>query len=71
MISWVVKTETAESTNQGPEWLLSEIKDVAYRMQLWSEPGSRYLIMTVVTTHQPKECSTENLTGLNNQPILC
>jgi len=34
MISWVVKTETAENTNQGPKWLLSEIKDVAYWMQL-------------------------------------
>jgi hypothetical protein len=28
MLSWVVKTETAESTNQGPKWLLSEIKEV-------------------------------------------
>ena len=29
MISWAVKTETAENTDQGPKWLLSEIKDVA------------------------------------------
>jgi hypothetical protein len=29
MLSWVVKTETAENTDQGPKWLLSEIKDVA------------------------------------------
>ena len=46
MLSWVVKTETAENTDQGPKWLmlkLSEIKDVANRIQLWSEPGSRYL----------------------------
>lgn len=28
MLSWVVKTETAESTNQGPKLLLSEIKEV-------------------------------------------
>lgn len=33
MLSWVVKTETAENMYQGPEWLLSEIKDVIYRMQ--------------------------------------
>jgi len=25
-----------------PNWLLSEIKDVSYWMQLKSEPGSRY-----------------------------
>jgi hypothetical protein len=42
MISWIVKTETAENIDQGPKWLLSEIKEVAIRMQLWSEPGSRY-----------------------------
>lgn len=42
MLSWVVKTETAENTDQGPKWLLSEIKEVANWMQLWSEPGSRY-----------------------------
>lgn len=29
MLSWVVKTETAENTDQGPQWLLSENKDVA------------------------------------------
>jgi len=29
MLSWVVKTETAENTDQGPKWLLSEIKAVA------------------------------------------
>jgi len=29
MLSWVVKTETAENTDQGPKWLFSEIKDVA------------------------------------------
>jgi len=29
MLSWVVKTETAENIDQGPKWLLSEIKDVA------------------------------------------
>jgi hypothetical protein len=29
MLSWIVKTETAENTDQGPQWLLSEIKDVA------------------------------------------
>jgi len=29
MLSWAVKTETAENTDQGPKWLLSEIKDVA------------------------------------------
>ena len=29
MLSWIVKTETAENTDQGPKWLLSEIKDVA------------------------------------------
>lgn len=29
MLSWTVKTETAVNTNQGPKWLLSEIKDVA------------------------------------------
>ena len=28
MLSWVVKTETAENTDQGPKWLLSEFKDV-------------------------------------------
>jgi hypothetical protein len=43
MLSWVVKTETAENTNQGPEWLLSEIKDVAHWTQLDSELGSSYL----------------------------
>jgi len=42
MLSWVVKTETAENTDQGPKWLLSEIKDVTHWMQLGSEPGSRY-----------------------------
>jgi len=42
MISWIVKTETAENIDQGPKWLLSEIKEVTIRMQLWSEPGSRY-----------------------------
>ena len=29
MLSWAVKTETAENTDQGPKGLLSEIKDVA------------------------------------------
>jgi hypothetical protein len=29
MLSWIVKTETAENTDQGPKWLFSEIKDVA------------------------------------------
>ena len=29
MLSWAVKTETAENTDQGPQWLLSEIKDVS------------------------------------------
>jgi len=29
MLSWTVKTETAESIDQGPKWLLSESKDVA------------------------------------------
>ena len=28
MRSWVVKTETAENTKQGPKWLLREIKEV-------------------------------------------
>lgn len=26
MISWIVKTETAENMEQGPKWLLSESK---------------------------------------------
>jgi len=26
MISWIVKTETAENMEQGPKWLLSEIE---------------------------------------------
>ena len=39
--------------DQGPKWLLSEIKDVANLRHLYSEPGSRYLIMNVVTTQQP------------------
>jgi hypothetical protein len=34
MLSWAVKTETAENIDQGPKWLLSEIKDVTIRMQL-------------------------------------
>jgi len=29
MLSWAVKTETAENIDQGLKWLLSEIKDVA------------------------------------------
>lgn len=40
MLSWAVKTETAENTDQGPKWLLSEIKEVINCMQLISEPGS-------------------------------
>jgi len=47
MLSWVVKTETAENTDQGPKWLLSEIKEVANWTQLNDELGSRYSIMTV------------------------
>ena len=34
MISWIVKTETAENMDQGPEWLLSENKEVIDWMQL-------------------------------------
>ena len=34
MLSWVVKTETAENTKQGPKWFLSEMKEVLYWMQL-------------------------------------
>ena len=33
-------------------------------MQLLSELGSSYLLKTVVTTQQPLDCGTENLTGL-------
>ena len=32
MLSWIVKTETAENKDQGPKWLLSEIKDVASKI---------------------------------------
>jgi hypothetical protein len=34
MISWIVKTETAENMEQGPKGLLSENKEVIDWMQL-------------------------------------
>lgn len=47
MLSWTVKTETAENTNQGPEWLLSEIKDVAISNTAVKWAWQSLLIMNV------------------------
>ena len=47
MLSWAVKTETAENTDQGSKWLLSEIKDVwlSYTAVKWA--WQSLLIMNV------------------------
>lgn len=79
MLSWTVKTETAENTNQGPKWLLSEIKDVAISNTAVKWAWQSLLIMNVCNNATAvlyfllniKDSSAENLTGLNNQPILC
>lgn len=47
MISWAVKTETAENTDQGPKWLLSEIKDVAISYTAVKWAWQSLLIMNV------------------------
>lgn len=47
MLSWTVKTETAENTNQGPKWLLSEIKDVAISNTAVKWAWQSLLIMNV------------------------
>jgi len=80
MLSWTVKTETAENTNQGPKWLLSEIKDVAISNTAVKWAWQSLLIMNVcnnataiATTFgdSKRDSRAENSTGLNNQPILC
>jgi hypothetical protein len=47
MLSWAVKTETAENTDQGPKWLLSEIKDVAISYTAVKWAWQSLLIMIV------------------------
>ena len=72
MLSWAVKTETAENTDQGPKWLLSEIKDVwlSYTAVKWA--WQSLLIMNVCNNASAVfniqvlkiDTSAENLTGL-------
>jgi hypothetical protein len=65
MLSWIVKTETAENTDQGPKWLFSEIKDVpdTYTAVKWA--WQSLLIMIVSNNASAVRLSnTENLTGL-------
>ncbi len=70
MLSWAVKTETAENTDQGPKWLLSEIKDVAISYTAVKWAWQSLLLMNVrnnasaVILILKYDSSTENLTGL-------
>ena len=47
MLSCAVKTETAENTDQGPQWLLSENKDVAISYTAVKWAWQSLLIMIV------------------------
>jgi hypothetical protein len=79
MLSWAVKTETAENTDQGPKWLLSEIKDVAISYTAVKWAWQSLLIMIVrnnasavilfyflflVLIKVINDSGAENLTGL-------
>ena len=65
MLSWAVKTETAENTDQGPKWLLSEIKDVAISYTAVKWAWQSLLIMIVRNNASAvNDSSAENLTGL-------
>jgi len=72
MLSWTVETETAENTNQGPKWLLSEIKDVAisYTAVKWAWQSLLIMIVrnnasAVIFSFRVKyDSGAENLTGL-------
>lgn len=70
MLSWAVKTETAENTDQGPKWLLSEIKDVAISNTAVKWAWQSLLIMIVrnnasaVLLKYINDSGAENLTGL-------
>lgn len=87
MLSWAVKTETAENTDQGPKWLLSEIKDVAisYTAVKWAwqsllimivrNNASAVTLLFFLGKRVINDSGAENLTGLKQSTdivlVLC